>query len=1280
MIARNHLKQRRRRKGKQSSRFRRLLCEALEDRRLLAVSPFHELLPGMELVAPDLDKIRGQIIYLDFDGEEDVVYNGPVTVGPFDVPAFNAEAIGLPGLEHELLSTITAQVSELVEPLDVIVTADRPNLSEYSIIYIGGADDAFAAHGDFFGLAEAVDVGNVNHRDEGFVFSEEVAAAGLSFDQYLNAITSVAAHEAGHLLGFEHFDDGLTHLFTGAVAGTGDSLLDAVAHKREEDEEVHQWITKEAYDFYRSQFDFGNSNSGWGELGAFLIGEDGSGNELTPGSSWAQIAGASNTYDGDNNIIEGASDEDTSNNPGGFTYPYLRHFCAGADGLELTDGLSYADMTVNIGVPDEHQNHFYSAYEWASMLWNGWEDGFGAIELYDVPGMRGLSYWYLGHVAHLLQDMTVPAHVHNDEHPLDEDYEETVADHENFRLWEYGGTDSDAVRSSPTRMISLSSTLESLFRETTDYTEEYDSNNADGDDEAGIPNTGRHHPDLVSRSGGFTGDGQDLTPSSSNEVTILADDLMPWAIEQTSALFRLFYHEVDASPPQVTQIEVKLNSQYQSVSTDFWQPTIVNTERLDFSGVASDPESGIGKNLFEYHTARWDELTRQFVDWTDHGPGPNGQELGPFDEGRYLISLTAENGAGIQKDFPVGHFQVETPVWNQLPEIGSLAAQPDVVDQGDPLTLTAFGVRDDDGSVQEVQFSWDSNGSGQWEAGDTYLDHDTSISGEQASVTISTAGLPTETVRFFARALDNDGGWTYFPATTTAEVVGVTNQPPSIASLSGPASVQQGQLLTLTAHGVSDSDGVVSRVQFYRDSNANGKWDTADKPLGSDTSIVSQQASIRIPATFPVGTQRFFARAKDDDGLWSGARSTTVTVTGVPGSQDPTVHWVSRSPATVKPGDQLVIEWYASDNVGIDHIGLYLYRGSGTSDAYKVDTTPYVPGGHSDGRLAANAYDLPDTGTYTWTVPTNLPLADDYRVKVVAWDDQLSNDHTDYEFTNYFAVTEDSARIVSLSAQPGSVFPADSLTLTATVANESGADFVQFVRDLNGDGQVNTGDSILGNANISGGTATWNVDTTGFSPGQHRFLARIRLADGTWGNRVLRKVTVLAHANQPPAVGSLAITPSTVVRGDDITLRATGVTDDTGVDYVQFLWDFDGNGDASTGDSLLGEDDTIVSNEASIIADSGRLDFGTQQILARARDVDGKWSDWVSDTVRVDPPTVPDPFIGRLDPSDTFLPQAITLTLTATDVRKKRHACAVLSRHEQQRFPGRPRSVAGRRR
>jgi len=714
--------------------------------------------------------------------------------------------------------------------------------------------------------------------------------------------------------------------------------------------------------------------------------------------------------------------------------------------------------------------------------------------------------------------------------------------------------------------------------------------------------------------------------------------------------------QVTITAPDTTPPHVTLNG----ISSSFLQPTLFDTSKIQLSGTASDNESGIVSNGYEFHTARWQESINNWGYWTDHGRGASSQLLGPFDNGTYKISLTGKNGVGLESASTVGYFRVVSAEPNQQPRIDSLAATPHSVLQGETLNLTAYGVRDDQ-QVSLVEFYWDSNGSGQWEPTDALLGSDMTIVNQEASVSVSTAALNVGTQRFFARARDNEGAWTHTPATTTANVLTPVNQPPQIASLSAsPTSVQAGQMFTLTASGVNDPDGWTDVVEFWWDSNVNGKWDTGDRWLHSDPSIVGGHATAQVWASFAAGTQRFFARARDNEGLWGEPRTTTMIVTSLPSSQRPSVNWVEIQPATLRNGQELTVQWSATDDVGVDHIGLYLYRGNGTTDAFKVDTTPYVPGGHPDGRLATNAFELPNTMIYRWTIPGNLPPANDYRLKVVAWDaDELAG----FRFTPYFSVTNDPARIIALSSQPTSVIKGHdtTVTFTANLENAAAADFVQFVWDVNSDGQVATGDSILGNGVISGSAATFQYNTSGLAPGVHQFLARVRLADGTWGNRVVRKLTVTEPANQPPSIGSLSASPASLVRGDTLTLTVSGLSDDKGIAYVQILWDADRNGDASSGDRVLGRLTSVTNSQISLTTDSAVLDFGPQHLLARAQDTDGAWTPWVQAIVTVNPPVVPAPFVGSLDPNSTFQMHALTLTLTATGVD---HATRVLFYHD----------------
>ena len=90
-------------------RHSRLAVEHLEDRRMLSVGGYPDL-PGLQLVDPRPDQFAGQIVYLDFDGAQNVTYNGPIVVEDIDIPAFQA-----PG---ELAGQEQAIIAEVVEQLE----------------------------------------------------------------------------------------------------------------------------------------------------------------------------------------------------------------------------------------------------------------------------------------------------------------------------------------------------------------------------------------------------------------------------------------------------------------------------------------------------------------------------------------------------------------------------------------------------------------------------------------------------------------------------------------------------------------------------------------------------------------------------------------------------------------------------------------------------------------------------------------------------------------------------------------------------------------------------------------------------------------------------------------------------------------------------------------------------------------------------------------------------------------------------------------------------------
>ncbi|MHC5108537.1 MAG: matrixin family metalloprotease [Planctomycetota bacterium] len=158
--------------------------------------------PGNTVPAPE-----GQLLLLDFDGGEvDSATLGRQTIVPFE-----AEAISLryEGETQTMKDAIVESMRENFEGFDVTVMTTDDGLPgsgvEFSTIFLGGFD------AQTFGIAESVDLYDVNRCDDAIIYTESFIPRQFSFnpsaEQLAIAIGNVTAHEAGHLLGLNHVDD-----------------------------------------------------------------------------------------------------------------------------------------------------------------------------------------------------------------------------------------------------------------------------------------------------------------------------------------------------------------------------------------------------------------------------------------------------------------------------------------------------------------------------------------------------------------------------------------------------------------------------------------------------------------------------------------------------------------------------------------------------------------------------------------------------------------------------------------------------------------------------------------------------------------------------------------------------------------------------------------------------------------------------------------------------------------------------------------------------------------
>lgn len=208
------------------------------------------------------------------------------------------------------------------------------------------------------------------------------------------------------------------------------------------------------------------------------------------------------------------------------------------------------------------------------------------------------------------------------------------------------------------------------------------------------------------------------------------------------------------------------------------------------------------------------------------------------------------------------------------------------------------------------------------------------------------------------------------------------NAAPIISGLTAsPASVAQSEALTLTAQGVNDPDGHVVEVRFYRDSNEDGRWDPGDQLLGADQHASGGWNWTGTTAGWPVGSHTVFARARDNQGAWSQAVSTTVTVVDPP----PSIRHFSASPEIVlRPGAiTLIADFDPASQGTIARVDFYR-DGSllGTDDqgsdgwSWTGSTGDWTTGQHHFSARARNPHGVagPWATTHAWVVAEIAPI------------------------------------------------------------------------------------------------------------------------------------------------------------------------------------------------------------------------------------------------------------------------------------------------------------------
>jgi len=545
---------------------------------------------------------------------------------------------------------------------------------------------------------------------------------------------------------------------------------------------------------------------------------------------------------------------------------------------------------------------------------------------------------------------------------------------------------------------------------------------------------------------------------------------------------------------------------------------------------------------------------------------------------------------------------------NAAPTIASVSSNPAVISTaGATITLTANTVADaDSGGVTGVKFYFDVDGNGMLDtAVDTLLGEDLSSAGGYSLLNVSTAAFSSSMLnRIFAIATDAEGA-TSVPVSTTIRLNAVP-----VITVFGPTFAAVRPTSATISATVTDDGNNITSVQFFRDTNGNGVFDIeADGLLGTDTTAAAGGVySINfVTSGQALGSFTIFARAIDADGGTSAASSATLNITSTP----PRVTAITRTPDPVSMvGANLTVTATGVTDVDSTIANVRFYFGPSSLMVFDIaqvtlfgEDTSSVGGFNFTGALTEALGFAPGT----------------YRFFAVATDTDgtpTANGNVPSVLVRINAVPT----IASVTSNLETVARLAPVIFTAnTVADDATVTRVNFYRDVDGDGLLNTTiDRLLGSDTSATGGYTLSTTTTGYAAGINTIFATAVDNNGGVSAPVSTTITVV---NATPVITSVSASPQPVSQlGNDVTLTATGQRDTDGtIAQVRFYLETNGMEGLQDTDFLLATDSLPAGGYARTVStnsDDGWVE-GANLVYAQVVDNDGATANTPAATVNV---------------------------------------------------------------
>jgi Ca2+-binding RTX toxin-like protein len=333
---------------------------------------------------------------------------------------------------------------------------------------------------------------------------------------------------------------------------------------------------------------------------------------------------------------------------------------------------------------------------------------------------------------------------------------------------------------------------------------------------------------------------------------------------------------------------------------------------------------------------------------------------------------------------------------------------------------------------------------------------------------------------------------------------GQANLAPSLASVSSSANpVLVGDPLTLTANGVTDLDGVVIAVRFYRESNGVTGLQTG---LDGDTLIATDanaaggwNAVVQTSGTKP-GEYEYHAQATDN-GLFTSDAASTIVTAEMPLNVRPTIAALVATPTPVEIGSvlTLIAQSVTDANGSIRSVAFY-------------EETNGVAGLQIGGDKLLGAGTRIGTD-WSRTVTTTGRQAGTYSFYAVATDNGYSSSTAASTVATVVLPANKAPKIGALTPSVSTLIAGATLTLSATSVSDPDGTVVSvsFYYESNGVPglQAGAGGDAFIAADITAGTV-WSAafSTAGWAAGDYRFYAHATDDDGEVGAATATVATI----------------------------------------------------------------------------------------------------------------------------------------------------------------------------